>query len=416
MTKNIFKKFGVRCLVTTLLALLVVQQVALAEKKSLREIEDKRYEVVDIPLSPWPYSDAGFDKQYFPNFYGFWLSNTQFVMSVLQDVPDAYARKLERIVLIDAATGAYRVLVEQGSVNCRSQKLKVMAYLPFHESHYYKLWPKQTSGGTPAERRRRTEERSAKISAEHRFIKLDDDGVVSPLEGPSPIESNCAPAGYPVDIGFWVGKALREDDGYIDISERDNRETLTLGTAKLVRPGQAPIELGFPTAAVSFPTYLPYYDKYLMSTSDYAGAGGNSRSSMGAFWKYPYDISPSWLVSREGEVQAVPYPEIIREYGMVGFTLHWPTPRGILINDRGGVFAGKGLLLLQGEKLLRIWGGPPSLNFFQDNRGRTEASYVLNISPDACRIVFTHAKKFPKAGDQNPDAVPLSILNICKDR
>jgi hypothetical protein len=210
-----------------------------------------------------------------------------------------------------------------------------------------------------------------------------------------------------------MGTALREDDGFIDKSARnDFKADPPLGTAKLVRPGQPPLELGIPNAAVTWPIYLPYYDKYLMSASDY-GKGGLTRRGA-PFWKYPYNFSPYWIVSREGDVEAVPYPEIISEYGMAGFQYLWPTPHGLLINDLGGLYAGHGLLLLQGDRLLRIWGGPLSLNFFKDNRGRGDVSYVLNISPDACRVVFMHARGFPLPREKNPAPIPLSILNLCK--
>jgi hypothetical protein len=100
---------------------------------------------------------------------------------------------------------------------------------------------------------------------------------------------------------------------------------------------------------------------------------------------------------------------------MVGFQYLWPTPHGLLINHLGGRLAGNGLLLLQGERLLRIWGGPLSLNFFKTNYGRGESSYVFNISPDGCRVVFTHARNYPRLPDKNPDPTPLSVLNLCKE-
>lgn len=386
------------------------------QRTTYREIEDKRFEVIDIPLSPWPRSNRGWEK-YFPGFYGFWLNDTQLVMSVLQDGAEAYAQKRSRIVLIDTDTGNYRVLVEQGYEACRSKRHKVMAYLPYHPYYYNEPIPNDS---TPEQRKKQIDDKRAKVAAEHRYLRLDDDGTVRPLEGPSPIEHNCAPAGYPVDAAYQArGNSLREDDGYIDMRSPDNRETKTFGTAKLVRQGQPPIDLGFPTRAVSWPTYLPYYDKYLMSSSNYAVSGGTSKVNSGVFWKYPYEVSPYWLVSRTGEVEGVPYPTIIGEFGIAGFQHIWPTPRGMLINILWPP-AGRnsGLLLLQGEKLLRIWGGPPNLNIFQDNRGREEIAYVLNISPDACRIVFTHAKEkdYPREADKHFAPIPLSVLNICKDR
>lgn len=371
----------------------LITSAELVELKPTRQIEDKKFELIETGLSPWPRTEG---NGYWPNFYGFWLNNTQLVMSVLQDVPNAFANRLERIMLIDTATGASRVLVEQGSLWCHSRKFNVMVYLPYERAHYYKDNPGKNIGDDDLH-----------------FVRLDKEGRLNELDGPAPINRSCVPPNKVVKEPR-ASQSLQEGDGYIDMSARDDKETLTLGTAKLVRPGQPPLELGLPNASVQYPIYLPYYDKYLMSASDYGKGGGTAMRYAGAFWKFPYNFSPYWIVSREGEVEAVPYPEIISEYGMAGFQYLWPTPHGLLINDPSVVRPGKGLLLLQGDRLLRLWGGPLSLNFFKTNYGRAENSYVLNISPDACRVVFMHARKFPLPREKNPAPIPLSILNICK--
>lgn len=378
------------------LALLALLSACAARDKTIyRPIEEKKYQVIDIKLSPWPFSHRS-QTGYEPNFYGFWLNNKDLVMSVLQDVPNAFARKLERIVLIDTSTGAYKVLIEQGYVNCRSREHKVMAYLPYGLDYY-------------------SENKDKNIPDDYKFIHLDDDGKLTPLAGPSPIERNCAPAGSPVGDPPR-GKRLKEFGSYIDLSAKDDDQKKTLGMATLALPNRPPIELGFSNAAVSKPIYLPYYDKYLMSASDYGTFSGTSQKNSGIFWKFPYKNSPYWMVNRDGAVDYAPYPEILSEYGIQSFNYLWPTPHGTLISHNGGIFAGKGLLLLKGDQLQRIWGGPLSLNPFQDNRGRGEKSYVLNISPDACRIVFTHSKNYPTPAVKNPGPIELSVLNICTER
>lgn len=334
---------------------------------------------------------------YEPTFYGFWLDQNHLVMSVLQDVPDAYAKHLERIVMIDARTGNYRVLVEQGHVNCRNAKAKVMAYLPYELSYYW--------GNS-----------SRKIPDDYLFIGLDDEGQTKPLTGPSPIERNCAPAGSPVGLPSLVklGVNLREDHGYIDKSDPGDFKSFRYGTAKLVRPGKDLIDLGIPTVAVGRPVYLPYFDKYLTTTAPY----GDELRTHSEFRKNHPGDGPYYLVGLDGSVDTVPYPgRVLREYGFPEFSNLWPTPHGVLINITGGPYAPEaGLFLLQGEMLVRIWGGNPSLSPFSPQRGTLERSYVLNISPDGCRVVFIHARKYPLPKDKKPTPIPLSILNICKEQ
>jgi hypothetical protein len=370
-----------------------VSPASAEDKKPLRVVEDKQFELIDIPLAPWP---RGGMLDYEPTFYGFWLDNNHLVMSVLQDMPDAYAKHLERIVMIDARTGSYRVLVEQGHVNCRNTKYKVMAYLPYELSYYR---------GSP----------SRKIPDDYLFIGLDDEGQIVPLTGPSPIERNCAPAGSTVGLPPSVrqGVNLKEDHGYIDKSDPGDFKNFKHGTAKLVRPGKEPIELGIPTIAVGWPVYLPYFDKYLMNASD-IGRDGTTRDYLQGM---TVKFALYWLVGLDGKVDSFPYPKVIFDYGFVEFSYLWPTPYGVLIDITGGRYAPEaGLFLLQGEKLIRIWGGNPSLNPSSHRRGTLERSYVLNISPDGCRVVFLHARKYPLPKDKNPDPIPLSILNICKEQ
>jgi hypothetical protein len=371
--------------------------VAVERNKPMRSVEDKRFELIHIPLAHWP---VGGMLHYKSTFYGFWLDNHQLVISVLQDRPDAYAKYLERIVMIDTRDGSYRVLVEQGSVNCRNAKTKVMAYYAYNLQFYWN-------------------NKSRNIVDDYSFIELGDDGQLQPLTGPSPIELNCAPAGSHIGLppGVRAGKNLKEDHGYIDLSAKDDLSAFKLGTAKLVRPGREPIELGIPNKAVTWPAYLPYWNKYVTGARDYVhGSGGT------VFLQHYIKNHPSfgsiYLFDLDGNVQILPDPlPMLEQHGYAAFTFLWPTPSGLLISDLNGHGWGEpGLFLLQGEKLTRLWGGLPTLNPFSRKRGTEEHAYVLNISPDGCRVVFIHSRKFPKQIDKNPNPLPFSILNICKEQ
>jgi hypothetical protein len=50
----------------------LITSAELVELKPTRQIEDKKFELIETGLSPWPYSEG---QGYEPNFYGFWLNN-----------------------------------------------------------------------------------------------------------------------------------------------------------------------------------------------------------------------------------------------------------------------------------------------------------------------------------------------------
>lgn len=355
-----------------------------------RNIEDKKLELIETGLEFWP---PGAGPDYRSNLgYGFWLSDTLYVISVLQDVPDAFKQKLERVMLIDASTGKSRVAIGEGSLagnlGCRNRKFQVIAYYP-RAWGPHEPYPKSA-----------------------RFVRMDDQGNVSDLVDPSPIKPNCDPIEYegPPPTGNW--SALREGDGYIDRSERDDYKNFTNGKAKLIRPGQPPLPLDVDNGEINlgFLAYLSYYDKYLLGTSDHKGKSGTDRRVSGAFWKHPYAYSPYRLISRDGMIEEVPYPTIILDFGLKGFQHLWPTSHGLLIETSGGgpgyAFPWNGLLLLKGERMFRLWGGMGGLT-----RGGREVTHVLNISPDGCRMIFTHSDWRTYPGNH-----PLSILNLCKEQ
>jgi hypothetical protein len=214
------------------------------------------------------------------------------------------------------------------------------------------------------------------------------------------------------------GPLLERGEGYIDVSDK-YKTRLELGTAKLVRPGLPPIDLGIPADAVLRPVYLSFYDKYLTTSYDYQSIA--TAIVKGSYqWRGHRSNAPYYLVGLDGSVDTVPYPEVIFQYAANGaqirsFSYLWPTPHGVLIDVTGGPYSPvSGLFLLKGEELFRIWGGPPSLNPF--TRGRSERLFVLDISPDGCRVVFLHAHKYPLPRDKNPDPIPMSVLNICKEQ
>lgn len=390
------RAFGVYLLAVLVSLWLTIQPAFAEEKPPRRMAEDKQFELIDIPLAPWP---RGGMLDYEPTFYGFWLDNNHLVMSVLQDVPEAYAKHLERIVMIDARNGSYRVLVEHGSLGargirgCWNREREVMHFSRYNDSYYLK---------NP----------EANWKGDRHFVRLDSTGRIDELTGDPPIDLACTPPEKRMEKPSRLAAALQQGDGYIDKSDPGDFKNFRYGTAKLVRPGKEPIELGIPTVAVRWPVYLPYFDKYLMTTAPY----GDALRTHSEFRKNHPGDGPYYLVGLDGSVASVPYPTpVLRQYGFPGFSDLWPTPLGVLININGGPLAPEsGLFLLQGEELVRIWGGNP--NLFSRRRGTLERSYVLNISPDGCRVVFLHARKYPLPKDKNPAPIPISILNICKEQ
>ncbi len=384
-----------RQLIPALFLLLGMNQ-AVAQFSSLvpppkvhRTIEDKKFELIETGLEFWP---PGVSIPYSSGLdYGFWLSDTLLVTSVLQDVPDAFKQKLERIMLLNVSTGKSHVLIEQGSLagrlGCRNRKHQVMVFYPKAQ------FPHESFKETP------------------RFVRLDDQGKVSDLTGPPPIKPNCDPVEYEGPPPRGNRLVLREGDGYIDQSEQDDYAAKIMGKAKLIRPGTPPLPLNIENREIfGTPAYLPYFDKYLLGTFDHLGKGGTDKRVSGGFWKHSYAYSPYRLIGRNGDIEEISYPTIIFDFGLKGFQHLWPTPQGLLIETSYGGSTGAqprhGLLLLQGERMFRVWGGPG----WSPRDGR-EATHVLSMSPNGCNVVFTHSdwRSFP--GNH-----PLSILNLCKEQ
>ena len=147
--------------------------------------------------------------------------------------------------------------------------------------------------------------------------------------------------------------------------------------------------------------YLAFIDRYQLNSLDSRGASGtDKRLNTPEMWgNRPYDLSPYRFLAPDGHVDEIPFPYILSEFGVRSFYKLLPTKAGILIIATGGE---RGLLLLNGERLTRVW-GKPGLFRREENMGG------ITLSPNGCKIAFRrYANWLPKTPKH------ISIIDLCQ--
>jgi hypothetical protein len=144
--------------------------------------------------------------------------------------------------------------------------------------------------------------------------------------------------------------------------------------------------------------WLEYAQKYQLTYYDPHGSSSTEKRLAGSTWKWrPYALTPFRLMSLNGDIEEIPYPEVIYEYGLKGIGSFIFTPVGLLITPEKSIF------LLDNEHLTRIWGQPSGWFY------RPESVFSMRISPDGCKVVFVRIIDWaPKTRK------PIAILHICQ--
>ena len=336
-----------------------------------RDIEERRHEVVETGLmyhNHWsPLTE--------PDIW--WLNDRLFVVTALRDVPDAGLKKLTRVMRVDAVTGESSTVEAEGSMICWNPDREIAGFKPSN-------FDIDMGDGV-------------------RWLgKLDKAGNYQRLSPePETTDKFCRATdlGLPTG-GRSVALILREADGYIKLSEQGKRFDYE-AEAILMRPGQPPKKLGVLADNLSRTPFLPYFNKYFLM--DRTNPENPAKSTRGP----PPPFGLSLLLSPEGEIEVLPFPEIIFDFGLRGLGWIQPTPHGQLFFHNGFRNLGpQGLFLLQGDRLVRIWGGP---GWFA--RGRNEFINNVAVSPDGCRVAMVHS---PDPSGRTIRRRPISILNLCK--
>lgn len=344
---------------------------AKAADKPRREIVDTPAEVIETGFQLM--SCCSIYPHNFP--VGNWLDEDRLLFNPLQNVPDANARKLRHVVVFDTRSREAKVLYPNGFVIC---------YEP--------------------------DQRIARISRDgsndnYEFVKFDNDAnPVLLTEDPGFEKILCRPKDYQARWsgvpGYrdW-GHYLSARDGFIPFAlPGQKRENIDRSLATVIRPDAPPLTLPVLRSEIRDIRYLAFSGQYQLTTWDSQDNGFTDRRLAGsnAWGSRPYALTPYRLLSRDGSIEEIPYPYVIREYGIQRFGELLPTKAGILINAQGS------LLLIDGNRLRRVWGKP---SFFKT----PEAPVGFALSPSGCKLAF-----FRYANWKPKTRKPITIVNLCR--
>ncbi|MCB4359295.1 hypothetical protein [Quatrionicoccus australiensis] len=308
-----------------------------------------------------------------------WLSNRLFMVMAAQDIPDVNILQAERTMLVDAETGESRQLLDPGWVLWCFNPLRGVGAIrpsPFKPELPFKS-PEQNDW-------------------QYKWVRIDSAGTVTKIPDVADLGTHeCLPRGlYPKNS--W---ALHEGHGYIQRAALGLQHTLG-DKATYVVPNKPAIELNIHFSEIKggWRQYLEYARKYQLNYYDPHGTSMTDKRLAGNSWgNRPYALTPFRLLSLDGSIEEIPYPEIIYEYGLKGVGYFLFTPVGLLITPNTSI------MLLNDERLTRIWGKPTS--WFHT----PESVFAMQLSPDGCKLVFGRAANW-KVGTRKP----IAILNLCQ--
>lgn len=317
---------------------------------------------------------------------GGWLSDELLEFTALQDVPDANRKQLTRSVLFNVRTREARILLPEGGVQCWN--------------------PEQQIAGVKRH-----------VTDEHpRLVRLDTEGNLGELTEPSNLDEFFC---WPKDLGERLsgmpgyksdGLHLRDSDGYIPYNAPGAKISMFYTEpAVWLRPGKSPLILPIMRTEIDAgrAQFLAFRGQYLLNHFDSQGSSSTDRRLAGRqIWgNRPYDLTPYRLLSRDGSIEEIPYPYVIREYGIKGFHELIPTKVGIIIEATDPGKGHTGLFLLNGERLQRFWPRPEQFEFLRTK----EQVGGLTLSPDGCKIAFRRYANW-----QLDTKKTVTIINLCK--
>lgn len=308
------------------------------------DFEEGRYEVIDTSLEQ--------TLVYGNQFLGYWLDNATLVMNALQDVPDAQAKHLDRVVLFNIKTRKISTLLPNSRLVCRNSKSQIARIITYDSID--------------------------------EFVRIDSQGAVSATpETPTWREHICREREplKPERLQYF----LNEGEGYIDLGKTGggySREK-----AVFYRLGLPPVELPVLGGDVNNMFYIEHLQQYLISSTDFLSG------SVQPAGKPVFN-----LMTKDGKITEIEQPrEFVKKFGRFGDVVF--TREGILLghfDQRGNK---NGRFLLRGEKIIRVFGVT------------NEFAGKMVPSPDGCSVAFL---AFKDARYETRKTV--KIINLCEEK
>jgi hypothetical protein len=314
---------------------------------------------------------------------GEWLSNDILLLNALRNIPNADKQREERLVTFDLKSRKVTTLFENNRMQCSRQELNIYSIGSKYNWESY------------------------------RFVKIDEYGKLSEINIEQNIEKKyCTEYGYHDCIsgvsGFKGGGIrLTRFDGLIPIIMPGESILDFERKAVLLRPAMPPLTLPIfrEEVADSWAIYHAFSDQYQLNWHDSQASSSTNRRTGGQSWKRPYDLSPYYLLSRDGTVETIPYPNILKEFDVRHFSRLLMTRAGLLIDATGDgpkSMGERGLFLLRENQLTQVWG-------FPNRAGIKEGMVGESLSPDGCKIAFTRFMGWGIGTFRN-----VVILNLCE--
>jgi hypothetical protein len=313
----------------------------------------------------------------------FWLDDRQLLIDALPkgspDMPWVGGDTLTSVVLVNFATRRVQVIAEKAAI------------LRFD---------RETLDAVIGPRDRKGDALEIHVGAEGEIVEIRHFAPGQPLPSMRP--------DWPRDQLF---KSLRREDGYLLGDKTKLDERVRLGTpvpTTWVRPGKSDLPLPVDFEEISGIEYLDFQKKYLLNTSDSQGSS-NTNSHMNRVWRHPYTFTPYRLLSLDGTIEEIPYPQFVFDYGIDRFNEFTLTRAGILISQVTQL--GGTIYLFQSNQLYRLT-RKAALGVALPLP--TSGVGSLSVAPSGCNVAYMHYDTGPAAvAAPRPAPRYLGIINSC---
>jgi len=350
----------------------------------------------------------------------FWVDDNQFVLTTLQEGAQRNVREEDtpsRIALVNFANKTIKFI---------AQEAQLLDFTFDRETRSIFVGRRHTSHSFDADGR----DVFAVTYENLREIRIEPSGEVSEIKkyplGSKPRDPEMQ---RPKDKG---SKALDHGrGGYLvrDLKPGDTLEALNARDrvtdegwpTTWVRAGKPDVSLPMRYDEIDSGVYVDFLNKYLLNDYD-TSVTSFTNSHLNSIWKRPYEYTPFRLLSPDGSIEEIPYPQFVFDYGIAervwqkgggsNFSRFLITRAGIVIQKKREY--GSALYLFKNNKLYLVAGGKTALHVdLAENSA--EGIQTTKLSPDGCKIAYSHLHGLAASSKYQAPRF-LSIINLCSDQ
>lgn len=345
----------------------------------------------------------------------FWIDDNQFVMSTLQEGAQKAAKEEDtssRVALINFTNKSIRYIAPDA---------QLLDFTFDHGKRSFFVGKMHTSNVLNADK-------TGPYSYTYenlRELRIEPNGeVIQIATFPSASKLPNAPEsidGEPLDGGRGgvLVRGLAPGDTYMKQWERLSQKDEGYPTV-WVRAGKPPTPLPIRHDEITSGKYIAFLDKYLLNDSDTSGSS-DTNSHLRGDWRRPYEYTPFRLLSQDGTIDEIPYPEFIFEYGIAtrgqrndtsrNFSKFLVTRPGILITKTRDY--GSAIYLFKRDQLYLVAGGKTILHV-DTATNSAEGLWSMKLSPDGCKVAYSHLRSTAMSSKVS-DPHFFSIIDLCKN-